>query len=171
MKVNKILFFLLSALCLFLCPVPAAEEQEGGADSVVNRYSLDRLDWLVGKWRGEAFGGVMEEVWEAPSGGSMMGCFKLVTDNKIGFYEFMTVTVDSAGPVLKLKHFNADLTGWEEKDKVVTFPFVSLSENKIQFDGLSYERYAGDSLRIIVRLKDAKGAPSDVVLKCARAEE
>ena len=37
---------------------------------------------------------------------------------------------------LKLKHFNPDMMGWEEKADFVEFEFVSATPNKIEFKGL-----------------------------------
>ena len=48
---------------------------------------LDDVSWIQGHWKGEAFGGITEEIWSPPLGDSMMFSFKLVTDNKVVFYE------------------------------------------------------------------------------------
>ncbi|MFZ5979143.1 MAG: DUF6265 family protein [Candidatus Zixiibacteriota bacterium] len=165
----KAIYVLLAVGLLLLSGVVSADNPpDGKAAGKPAGYTLDDLSWLVGTWKGDAFGGVIEEIWHAPSGGSMTGCFKLVTDDEVGFYEFMTITIDSAGPLLRLKHFNADLTGWEKKEQVVVFPFKSMSENKIYFDGLSYARHADDALRITVELKDSENKPADVVIECYR---
>ena len=87
------------------------ETAKGGSEESI---SLDDLSWLVGRWVGKGFGGVCEEVWQPSSGGSMIGTFSLVVDGKAQFYELMTITMESGKPTMKLKHFNADLTGWEE---------------------------------------------------------
>ena len=39
--------------------------------------------------------------------------------------------------VLRLKHFNADLTGWEEKDDMVTFRLLGLEPCAAYFHGLT----------------------------------
>lgn len=38
--------------------------------------TIDQVAWIQGSWQGEAFGGTVEEVWNSPSAGSMMGMFK-----------------------------------------------------------------------------------------------
>lgn len=38
------------------------------------------------------------------------------------FSEYMQIAPDGDSLIVRLKHFNADLTGWEEKDKTVNFP-------------------------------------------------
>ena len=39
--------------------------------------TLEDASFLVGSWTGTAFGERMEESWSAPTGGSMVGTFKL----------------------------------------------------------------------------------------------
>jgi len=56
------------------------------------KASVEDVSWIAGHWKGVAFGGVTEEVWTSPLGGSMMGSFKLVVDNEINFYELMTIS-------------------------------------------------------------------------------
>ena len=46
---------------------------------------------------------------------------------------------------MKLKHFNPDLTGWEEKEKWTTFKLIELGENIAYFHGMTIER-KGDEL-------------------------
>ena len=44
---------------------------------------LENISWIAGHWKGEAFGGITEEIWSEPSGGSMMASFKLVVDDNV----------------------------------------------------------------------------------------
>ena len=109
--------------------------------------SIHDLAWLAGHWRGEFLDGVADEVWAPPSAGSMMGMFRLVQDSAIVFYELMTIVEDGGTLVLKLKHFNPDLSGWEEKDDHVAFSLVRLGERAAYFEGLTFKRVPGDVLR------------------------
>ena len=43
---------------------------------------LENIAWISGTWHGEAFGGITEEIWSEPTGGSMMATFKLINDDK-----------------------------------------------------------------------------------------
>jgi hypothetical protein len=129
---------------------------------------LNNLSWLVGHWQGEAFGGICEEVWTPATAGSMVGTFKLIKDDKVIFYEIETISADSAGFSLKLKHFNADLTGWEEKEEVIRFPLISASEDEIKFKGLSYRKVSDDSIRITLDIKDKDGNIRENVIDCKR---
>ena len=42
--------------------------------------TLENVKWLAGHWRGEAFGGITEEIWSPPLGGSMMCAFRLIKE-------------------------------------------------------------------------------------------
>jgi len=77
----------------------------------------------------------------------MVGMFKLVNDDKVVFYELMTIGpgANKDAFALRLKHFGGDFVGWEEKDKVVTFPFVSASETEVVFEGLKFSRESKDA--------------------------
>jgi len=72
---------------------------------------LENIAWISGTWHGEAFGGEVEEIWSAPSGGSMMATFKLVVDGEVGFYEIEIIREIENSLLLQLKHFRADLKG------------------------------------------------------------
>ena len=159
-------------LLLFLDAAAVEKVTKEGASMVKEKteITLDDIAWLAGRWQGEAFGGICEEAWEKPSGSSMVGTFKLIAEDKVKFYEIMTITPDSSGLTLKLKHFNADLTGWEEKDQVITFPFVEISENMIKFGGLSYQLISGDSLKITVDMKQSDGSVSQLVIDCRKID-
>ena len=116
--------------------------------------SLKEVAWIAGHWKGEALGGITEEVWTAPLGKSMMGSFKLVVENVVQFYELCTITEENNSLLLRIKHFNKDLKGWEEKDTSIEFPLVKIEKNKVFFDGLTFEKIAKNELNIYVIFKD-----------------
>lgn len=108
--------------------------------------TLDDAGWLVGSWTGTAFGQRFEEVWNAPSAGSMVGLFKLYDDDGVAFYEILLLTVDDGTLSLKVRHFNADFTAWEHKDEFVNFRLVSFDEDELHFGGLSFYRDGDDAI-------------------------
>jgi hypothetical protein len=131
-------------------------------DSIASpEANLEVISWLAGHWRGEAFGGITEEVWSPPLGGSMMGAFKLVVNGKVNFYELETILEVDNTLILKLKHFNVDLTGWEEKDDTVDFRLVKVTADKIYFDGFTLERISDDEINMYVVIEDG-GQQSEV---------
>ena len=72
--------------------------------------------------------------------------------------------LDDNHPVLKLKHFNAGLVGWEEKNTAVMMPLISTAESEAVFaeaDGSVSLHYhlAGKKLTCTVHhMKDGKSS-------------
>ena len=118
--------------------------------------TLEDAAFLVGSWTGTAFGERMEETWSAPTGGSMVGTFKLFDGDKPAMYELMLLTVEDGTLSLKVKHFNADFSAWEEKPDYVNFRLVRYSENELHFGGLSFYKRGNDRMDgyIVMRNKD-----------------
>ncbi|MCO6477744.1 MAG: hypothetical protein J5I94_14025 [Phaeodactylibacter sp.] len=112
--------------------------------------SLADMGWIEGHWMGEAFGGITEEVWTPPLGGSMMCAFKLVVNDQVKFYELVTIAEENGSLILRLKHFHPGLEGWEEKDDVVEFKLVKVAEGKVYFDGFTFERVSEEEMNIYV---------------------
>lgn len=110
--------------------------------------------WIAGEWRGKAFGGIVEENWSKPSGGSMMAAFKLTVDNKVRFYEIEIIREVKESLILQLKHFNGDLKGWETKDETVDFPLVKITDNAVYFDGMTFEKISDDEMNVYVLMTD-----------------
>ena len=115
--------------------------------------TLAAARWLIGHWKGTGLGGVSEEIWAEPAGGVMMGMYRLVLNGSPSFYEFMHLAEENGSLVLKLKHFNPDLTGWEEKDRWVTFRLVKLGPNEAYFGGLTFRRLSENTLEIFLALR------------------
>lgn len=165
MKIIRFQFIIVLAASIIAAAFAA------GQDNMNTEFLFADLSWLVGHWEGDAFGGTCEEIWSPPSGGSMMCMFKLISGGEVGFYELVTITIDKGKPILKLKHFNADLTAWEEKEKVITFPYVNHSPGEIKFDGLTYSKISADSLRIAVSVKGSDGKINEEVINCRRMKK
>ncbi len=115
--------------------------------------TLADMTWLVGRWKGTGLDGVSEEIWADPVGGVMMGMYRLVINGKPSFYEFMHLSEEQGSLALKLKHFNPDLTAWEEKDRFVTFPLVKLGTKEAFFSGLTIRLLADGKLEIFLALQ------------------
>ena len=112
------------------------------------------IAWFAGRWVGSGLGGETEETWSAPAGGAMMGMFRLVKGGTVVFYEFLTLVEREGSLLLKLKHFNADLTGWEEKGAFVTFRLIETTPAELRFDGLTFRRIAPDRVDIFLALRN-----------------
>ncbi len=114
--------------------------------------TIDDVAWIAGHFQGEAFGGKSEEIWSPPLGGAMMGMFKIVRNDTVVFYEFLTIAEESNSLVLKLKHFHSDLKGWEKKDEFVSFPLVKLTKDSVFFGGLTFQKIDRNTLQVYLAL-------------------
>jgi hypothetical protein len=95
--------------------------------------SLSALSWLEGAWIGEEPDRLIEEHWTSPRGDGLMGMFRLMQGGAARFFEFMTIAVEEEVVVLRVKHFNPGLVGWEEKAESVEFALVRLDNQEALF--------------------------------------
>jgi hypothetical protein len=119
---------------------------------------LKNISWLAGNWKGEAMGGITEENWSKPSGGSMMATFKLIKDGKVTFYEIEIIREIENSLILQLKHFNNDLKGWESKDDTVDFPLVEITSKKVIFEGMTFEKISDKEMNVYVVMHNKDGS-------------
>lgn len=111
------------------------------------------LDWLAGAWQGPAFDGVADEIWSAPIAGSLMGIYRLVVGGQVKFYELIVIEEEEDSLVLRIKHFNPGLQGWEEKDQAIEFPLVAIEPGVAYFDGLTFLRISDEDLDVHLRVR------------------
>ena len=125
-------------------PPPVAQETKLGAKGFESPpATIEQMSWLVGQWIGT---GIQDapamESWLPPVGETtaetMVGTFvQQKPDGTIMFTEHMYLMEEEGSLVLKLKHFNADLTAWEEKDDMVTFRLVAIEDCAAYFNALT----------------------------------
>jgi hypothetical protein len=116
--------------------------------------TIQDMAWFAGRWVGEGMGGNNEEHWGPPNGGIMLGTFRHDgKDGKPVFYEFMTLTERDGTISLRLKHFNPDMTGWEEKAKFVEFKLVAKKDGAVYFEGLTFVPKGKDEAMIYLALR------------------
>ena len=124
-------------------PAPQSETRIGEDGFTSPPADLGQVDWLIGQWVGEGIRGAPAmESWLPPSGGIMVGTFVQETVSKDGepaimFTEHMYLMEEDGSLVLRLKHFNADLTAWEEKDDMLSFRLVALDPCAAYFNALT----------------------------------
>lgn len=157
---------------------PAASKPESKAESkavsnaesraenkAVDKATLADVAFIAGTGTGSLSGGVIEEQWSAPAGDSMMGMFRYTKDGRAVFYEFLLIEQTATGPVLRLKHFNPGLIGWEEKAEVFSYPLVELQPRRAAFERpdkqtrLTFDGTSGKHL--VVTLDQVKNGKRD----------
>jgi hypothetical protein len=128
------------------------------------------MAWLEGTWTGSGLGGETDESWSAPAGGAMMGMFRLLKGGQVIFYEFLTLIEHERTLLLKLKHFNADLTGWEEKADTVRFRLVKIAPHSAWFEGLTFHRLDENTVKVFLAVRNrADGAVREEEFVMTRA--
>lgn len=138
-------------------------------DSKSPPATLENVKWLAGHWRGEAFGGITEEIWSPPLGGSMMCAFRLIKDNKVDFYELCTIVEDNNTLLLRIKHFHPDLKGWEDKDVTVDFPLVKVTNDRLYFEDFTIEKVSPNEINMYVVIQSS-GKESEVKFNYKRVD-
>jgi hypothetical protein len=129
------------------------------------KATIYEMKQLSGTWRGEGLGGTIEEIYSQPQNGAMMGMFRFIEKDKTVFYEFITVLEENGTLIVRLKHFNCDLKGWEEKDQTVDFRFVKKEKNRMYFEGQTFEFIGKNALNIYVAIRQNDGSVKEEVFR------
>lgn len=153
----------LAILSFFVVPAFAQERltentRKLSPDKKSAPATIKDMQWLAGHWTGEALGGLSEEMWSPPRDGAMMGMYRLVREGKPIFYELLTLVEENGSLIIRLKHFNPDMTGWEEKNKTVDFPFVAKIGEVIHFDGMAFRPDGSDAVTIFLAIRQKDGS-------------
>jgi hypothetical protein len=164
--------FALAAL-LLAAPAAAQETRQRVAGAPAARATIADAAWLVGTWRGPGIGGAPAlETYTAPAGGQMSGHFEqLDAKGAVQFYEFIQI-VEKGGTLLyRLKHFDAELGGWEAKEAAAAeeFALVAVEPGALHFDGLSLYRRGADAVRAVVRVGEKDGGHRELAFDYSRA--
>ena len=170
-----------AAAMLFLglavtAPLAAQETKVGEAGFVSPPASVADAAWLIGQWSGGGIGGAeAHESWLPPSGDTMVGTFVQETpEGGIMFTEHMYLMEHESSLVVRLKHFNPDLTAWEDKDGMVTFRLLSAEPCALFFNALTFrcaDKDAGPAggLVVAVRMKSDKPEPQELLFRFRRS--
>ena len=148
--------------------IAAAALFAGAAHAQTPPATIDAAGWLAGRGVGEGFGGQMEETWAPPVGGQMVGHFRHWRDGQPRFYEIMLMDVVDGGVRMRVKHFNPDFTGWEERSEWVAFEPVSAAPDALIFNGLEIRREGADRIVMTIRIRRGETV-TDETLRFQRA--
>ncbi|MBI4057267.1 MAG: hypothetical protein HY399_06945 [Elusimicrobia bacterium] len=132
--------FLLLALALWARPLDAPSKPPSSQE----HFSLEKLSWMVGNWRGYPKGGYLEEHWSTAAGKTMLGMSRLVVKGKTTFYEFMKIQQYSEGIFLTI-----DPLGRRKK----TFRLIRLEKQEAVFENPTFQKDVYDfPKKVIYRL-------------------
>ena len=173
MQVRKLAIAVSAALATMTPTAVHAQETRVGEQGFVSPAAeLAQAGWLVGQWQGTGIGGAPAmESWLPPTGDTMVGTFVQQTaDGGIRFTEHLYLMEEAGSLVLRLKHFNADLTGWEDKEGMVTFRLLAMEDCAAYFHGLTLRCDGENGLLAAVRMKSDKPDPQELVFRFTRID-
>ncbi|WP_370190399.1 DUF6265 family protein [Qipengyuania sp.] len=161
-----------SAAALLALPLWAQETRTAPDDHTPPAATLEEMGWLVGQWRGEGIGGAPAyESWLPPSGNTMVGTFVQQADGEtLRFTEHMYLIEEGGTLALRLKHFNADLTGWEEKNDMLSFRLIAVEDCAAYFHALTLRCDGKDGLLAAVRMTREGKPAGELVFRFTRME-
>jgi len=160
--------FLLALLLCTSAPVLAQETRSATPGATPPPATLADLAWLVGSWEGQGISGPARETYMPAMGGQMAGHFIQTRGDGIWFYEIMTIVERGGSLAYRLRHFNADLTGWEERNQVLDFPLVAREGDAFYFNDLTIRRDGPDGMIGAVRIRNPDGTSREAVFRYRR---
>ena len=160
----------LALLLIVAAPSGAQETRAAKPGAAPPAARLEDLAWLQGQWEGPGLTGPATEVYSGPAGGQISGLFRQLRDGRVWFFEIMAIVQVGSSLEYRLKHFNEDLTGWEEKGTVLKFPLVAVEPDAWYFDGLTVRRDGPDGMIGAVRIDRKDGPPREAVFKYRRVK-
>ncbi len=122
-------------------------------------HKLQDASFLKGAWSSKTkSGALVEEFWSQPEGDSMVGYCRFIKDQKTTFYELLTIVETKDHVVLRMRHFNESLVGWNEKEEAGDCILTESNSSQITFDNKSethrvkvtYKRSGSNSLHVTV---------------------
>ncbi|UCS95666.1 hypothetical protein KZP23_00500 [Echinicola marina] len=117
-----------------------------------SKGKMTDLAWMVGFWKGPGLNGECEELWMPQQDNTMMGVFRYIEEGKLIFTEYMAIAEEAGKINLKVKHFSANFSPWEEKDEWINFPLIKTEGQTAYFNGLTIQR-VGDQMTIKLSMK------------------
>lgn len=115
---------------------------------------------LTGNWRGKIGDDIVDEYWSIMAANTLIGMFRWLKEGEVSFYEFVVIDNIDGKIRLKIKHFNPDLTGWEEKANYIHYVLRDISDSQVIFGSedptekgrLIYERQGEKKLTVILEM-------------------
>ncbi|MEQ9591093.1 MAG: DUF6265 family protein, partial [Cyclobacteriaceae bacterium] len=80
----------------------------------------------------------------------------------VSFYELVTIVEENETLLLRLKHFDKNLHGWETKDETIDFRLVKVMPNRVYFDEFTFERISKNEINIYVMIGSQDGSSEEV---------
>lgn len=145
---------LLFLFFVFLC-LPSIGQEVMFADSTCKSVSMkiNKMGWLEGNWKSKGKKISIQESWTRNGAHSMMCVASIYESNSIILFEICTITEENGSLILRIRHFDAGLQAWEEKDKPLEKQLIKAAKNRIYFDGYTFEKTGKDQMTLFIQSK------------------
>jgi len=128
---------------------------------------IDQLAWLGGRWTGQHGADAIEETWNPPADGAMMGMFRAVRDGHPRFYELLALDSEDSALVFRFRHFGRDLAAWEDRADPLVLDLVTITDREAVFQRrgaerrMTYRHEEPDGLLVFFETPGAARDPAD----------
>ena len=85
-----------------------------------------------------------------------MGVFRSIKDDKVVFYELLTIVEQNNSLAIRLKHLTPEFIGWENKDDFLLWSLEGLEGNWAKFGPLELKREKNE-LFVTLKMKNKSG--------------
>lgn len=110
--------------------------------------NLENIKWLQGKWIAESKNLKVEHIILEKKDAQMPGFVRSVRNDKISFYEITSFIQVGHSVHYRVKHFSAELEGWEAQDEYIDRPLVKIENGNIFFDGITFKKNDNNSFTV-----------------------
>jgi len=100
--------------------------------------SLRAVDWFVGAWQGEVFGGSVEHIVLPERANQIPGLVRLWNGEGLSAYELSSFLPVDGSLTYRNRHFGADLVAWQDRTDYVDRPLVAIEGDTLYFDGITF---------------------------------
>jgi hypothetical protein len=83
------------------------------------KTTLAEFAWLAGHWQGSWGPRLAQQAWMPPKAGVMLGTFQLAENDKTLVLEVFTLTEETNGIELRIRHLTPSLVAWEKSGAIV----------------------------------------------------
>jgi hypothetical protein len=172
--------FLPLALSVLLSQPLRADETAPTKTKHIDHPTVQSLSFMCGCWLAKAPSGdgAIEENWTKAIGNSMVGTCRFIERQQVRMFELLTIEDSVSSPVMRIRHFDAQLNAREEKSSPIQCNLESCTDQEAIFSCTSdpgglkhliYSRPAADTLNAIVE-KERDGKISRNVFEYKRVE-
>ena len=121
--------------------------------------SVSDMDWFVGLWVGEVFGGVVEHRVMKAHKGHMPGLVRLRSGDTddVFLYELSSFIEVGNTITYRIRHFGADLVANQERAEFIDRPLIRMEDGNAYFDGITFARTGPDTAVVTFVLADDDG--------------